>query len=72
MRNVSDENCRENQKTPCVFSNLLAVYKAMRKNIVEQDGAQMTLWCMRILCWITKATDSYPECVLIIALPLQQ
>ena len=57
-------------KTRRVFNKFLAVYETM-KNIVEQDRAQMT-WCMHILCRITKATDSNPECVLIIALPLQQ
>jgi len=55
-----------------MFNNFLAVYETMRKNVVEQDRAQMTLWCLRILCCINKATDSHPECVLIIALPLRQ
>jgi len=27
---------------------------------------------MRILCWITKATDTHSEYVILIALPLQQ
>jgi len=28
------------------------------KNIVEPDRPQMTIWRMRIACWITKATDT--------------
>jgi len=27
------------------------------ENIVERCGPQMTIWSMRIACWITKATD---------------
>jgi hypothetical protein len=31
-------------------------YEIMWKNIVEPARAQMTIWRMRIACWITKAT----------------
>jgi len=30
-----------------------AVYKIMWKNMVEPDRLQMTIWRMRIACWIT-------------------
>ena len=43
-----------------------------KKNIVEQGRPQMTIWCMRIACWIPKATDKYWEYLIIIAFPLQQ
>jgi hypothetical protein len=33
-----------------------ALYETMWKNIVELDRPQMTIWCMRIACWIRKAT----------------
>jgi hypothetical protein len=30
------------------------------------------IWCMHIACWIPKAADTHSECVILIALPLQQ
>jgi hypothetical protein len=32
----------------------------------------MTIWRMRVACWITKATDTRSEYVTLIAFPLQQ
>ena len=32
----------------------------------------MTIWRMRIACWIPKATNTHPEYVLLIAFPQQQ
>jgi hypothetical protein len=32
----------------------------------------MTIWRMRIVCWITKATNIYSDYVTLIAFPLQQ
>jgi len=40
----------------------------MWKNNVERGRPQMTIWCMRTACWVSKATN----CVTLIALPLQQ
>jgi hypothetical protein len=62
MRNVSDKSCRENRNTHFMFNNFLsenrAVFEIMWKNIVEPDSLLMTVWRMRIACWITKATDT--------------
>ena len=33
---------------------------------------QMTVWLMRIACWLTKATDTHTEYVILIAFPRQQ
>jgi hypothetical protein len=44
----------------------------MWENIVEPDTPQMTVWRMRIACWIPKATNTHSEYVILIALPLQQ
>jgi hypothetical protein len=33
---------------------------------------QMTIWRMRIACWIPKATNIHSEYVMLIAFPLQQ
>jgi len=32
----------------------------------------MTIWRMRIACWITKATNTHSEYVILIAFPVQQ
>jgi len=37
----------------------------MWKNIVETDRTQITIWRMRITCWITKATDPTTEYVIL-------
>jgi hypothetical protein len=80
MRNVWDKSCRENQNTHFVFSNFFflrklchcAVYETMWENAVEPDRLQMTIWRMRIACWIPKATDTHSEYVIRTAFPLQQ
>ena len=63
MTNVCDKSCTENQNTHFRFNNAMfenrAVYEIMWKNIVQPDRPQkMTMWRMRIACWITKATDT--------------
>jgi hypothetical protein len=32
----------------------------------------MTIWCMRIACWIPKSTGTHLEYVILIAFPLQK
>jgi hypothetical protein len=45
----------------------------MWKNSVEPGRPQMTIWRMRIACWIPEATNTHTQTVLIlIAFPLQQ
>jgi hypothetical protein len=44
----------------------------MCKNIVERGRSQMTIWLMRIACWIPEATNTQSEYVIVIAFPLQQ
>jgi len=76
MRSVSDKPCRETQNKHFVCSNLLffiffenrAVYEIMWKNTVEMGRPQMTMWCMRIACWMPKATNTHSECVIYILL----
>jgi hypothetical protein len=48
------------------FFENCAVYEIMWKNMVQPDRPQMTIWCMRIVCWITKATDTLLEYVMLI------
>jgi hypothetical protein len=44
----------------------------MWKYIVEQGRPQMTIWRMRIACWVTKVTDTHSEYIILIAFPPQQ
>jgi hypothetical protein len=57
-------------KTRFVFSNIFsencAVYERMWKNMVGPQRPQM-LRRMRCACWITKATNTYSEYVILIA-----
>ena len=46
-------------------------FEIMWKNVVERGRPQMTIWRMRIVCWIPKATNTHSEYE-IIAFPLQQ
>jgi len=44
----------------------------MWKNIVELGRPQITILHMCIACWITKATNTLSEYVIITDIPLQQ
>jgi len=44
----------------------------MWKNILEPDRLLLTIWRVRVACWIPKATDTHSEYVTRIAFPLQQ
>jgi hypothetical protein len=49
-----------------------AVYDIMWKNIAERGGPHMTIWRMRIACWITKSSNAHSEYVTVFTFPLQQ
>ena len=55
-----------------VFFLNRAVYEIMWKNVVEWGRPQMTIWRMRIACWIPKATNTHSENVILIDFPVQQ
>jgi len=44
----------------------------MWKNIAKPNRPQMTIWRMRVACWITKATNTHSEYVILIAFPQQK
>ena len=48
------------------------LYEIMWKNIVDRGRLQMTIWRMRFVCRITKATNTHSQYVILIAFPLQQ
>ena len=54
------------------FFDNRAVYEIMWENNVERGRPQMTIWRMRIICWIPKATDTHSENLILTDFPLQQ
>jgi len=64
------QSCRENQNKLFVFNYILfenrVVYEVTWKNTVQPDRPQMTIWRKNIACWITNATNTYSEYVIVI------
>jgi hypothetical protein len=75
MKNVTDKRYRENRNTHFVFnksfSKIAPFFEKMWKNRVEPGRPQMTMWRMRIACWVPKATNTYSEYALLVDFPLQ-
>jgi len=74
MRYVSGKGYTENQN---FFVQLLffpedCAVELMWKNMVEWGRQHMTIWGMRIACWIPKASYTHSEYVILIAFPRQQ
>ena len=46
------------------FPENRAVYQIMWENIVKRGRPQMTIWRMRITCWILNATNSHSGCLM--------
>jgi len=77
IRNVSGIICRENQNTffdQYPFSKNCTVYDIMLKKhgSARQATDNNTIWCMRLACWILKATNTHSQYVILIAFPWQQ
>jgi len=77
MKNISDKVI-EKLETHTLYTIIFfffynrAACEIMWKNTVERGRAQMTIWRMRVACWILKATNTYTGYVIHIAFPLQQ
>jgi hypothetical protein len=78
MRNVSDKSCTQNQNTHFMFNNFFA-WKSCRlwDNVEKYGRARQAIddnitRRMRFACWITKATDTHTQYVILIAFPRQQ
>ena len=83
MKNVS-EKIVEKIRTHILYSTnslhpppphqkkILAVYEIMWKHVAEPYRPRLAIWCMRIACWVTKATVTHSEYVICIAFPLQR
>jgi len=76
MRIASDISCTKNQSKHFIlnifsFFENRAVYEIMWENIVERGKRQMTIWRMRIACWVPKGTDTHSDYIILIAFPQQ-
>ena len=73
---VSRKTFRENQNTlTCsiiFFSPKIVSFMIMWKNVVQLDRPHRTICCISTACWITKATDTHSEYVILTVFPLQQ
>ena len=49
-----------------------AVFVKMWENILQPDRQHVTIWHLCIACWITKATNTHSEYVILIAFSPQQ
>jgi len=72
MRNVSDKSCRENQNTHFMLNNLFSEKKNARHlgdNVEKygRAGQATSARCMNFVCWITKATVTRTEYVILTA-----
>ena len=72
MRNVSDKMCRENRNTCFVFHNFFPSRKPCRLwdnaekcGTARQAAGDNVIRRMRFACWITKATDTHSEFVIL-------
>jgi hypothetical protein len=63
---MPDSSCKGNQNhILCLITfppENRAVYEIMWKNTEEGEG-HMTIWRMRIACWIPKATNTHTQFV---------
>ena len=50
-----------------MFSNFFPniIYEIMWKNMVEPDKPQITIWRMCFACWVSKATGTLSEYVIL-------
>jgi len=76
MEKLSDTSCRENQCTHFAHMNFISenhvVYEVIRKSMMQSERPHLTIQSMRFANWITKATNTHSEYVLLIAFPRQK
>jgi hypothetical protein len=70
MRNVSYKSCRENQNTYWMFNNffpkILPFMRLCGKIWWHMATNDNVIWCMHFACWITKATNTHSEYVILL------
>jgi len=68
----SRQSRREKSKhTFCVFNKIFffenrAVYETKWKNLLQPFRPQISVWRMRIVCWIPYATNPLPKYIILI------
>jgi len=72
---LGNSNIRKKTETHLISNKFFflenrAFYEIMWKNIVERGRPQMTLWCIRIACWMTEAGDTHSEYAVLTAFAL--
>jgi hypothetical protein len=75
MRNISEKLVEKIKKIYfllTIFFPKIVQFAISGKNIVEPNRTQMIIWRLRIACWITKASSTYSDYVILFAFPLQQ
>jgi len=75
MRNVSGKFVGKIKQLilfSVTFFENRAFCQQMWRTIVKPDRPQMTKWCKRFACWITKATNTKSEYIILNAFPLQE
>ena len=65
--NVLDKICRNNQNTHFMFNNIFPEIMLFTRYCGKRCRARQTVWLMRFVCWIIKATDTYLEYVIPVA-----
>jgi len=67
------DEIKTNNLCSVTFIENRGVYEIIRKNIFEPGGPLLTIWRMRIACWIPKAIfvalGIHSGCVILIAFP---
>jgi hypothetical protein len=78
MRNFTDKFCTENQNTHFMFNDVfpknVPFMKKRGKIRYDPGRAQLIniIRIMRLARWLTEATDTHSECIILIAFPRQQ
>jgi hypothetical protein len=54
------------------FSKIVPLWNNVEKHFIAGQATHMTVWRMRNALWILQVTNTYSECVILIAFPLQQ
>ena len=71
MRNVSNKGFRENQNASFMFNNVFRKSFRLWDNVKKYGRAGQATEKYGA-CWVTKATDTYLDCVILVSFPRQQ
>ena len=77
MRNIVAKRRRENQRTHFMFNNFFFENRVLYENVekygrTKEATDDTVIRRMRFSCWITRATNTHSEYVIVIGFPRQQ